>query len=86
MNEASVGSSVGHYLERGVGGTVDLDSEPALRGAWTILSRIRVPAPASGLEGVPESQRSPCCGLRIHENETIASNVRHENEMTRFKD
>ncbi|GFO14907.1 hypothetical protein PoB_004141200 [Plakobranchus ocellatus] len=53
----------------GVGGSVA--GEYALRSAGTLLSRVRAPLPAPWSEGVPESLRSPSCGLAIYKNPLV---------------
>ncbi|GFO12339.1 hypothetical protein PoB_003884400 [Plakobranchus ocellatus] len=57
------------FLVSGIGGTVN--SEPALRFASILLSRIRVPLLWPGRW--PESLRSPYSGLAIHTNTTAFS-------------
>ncbi|GFN90891.1 hypothetical protein PoB_001739700 [Plakobranchus ocellatus] len=51
-----------------VGGT--LDSEPALRFAGILLSRVQAPPPTPWPVEGPESLKSPRCGLTIHKKQT----------------
>ncbi|GFN90129.1 hypothetical protein PoB_001663500 [Plakobranchus ocellatus] len=56
-------------VEWDVGGTAN--SEPALRSAGTVLSRIQALSPAPWLNGELESLRSPCCKQAIHNNQIL---------------
>ncbi|GFO21100.1 hypothetical protein PoB_004760500 [Plakobranchus ocellatus] len=67
--------------EGDVGSTVA--SVTTLRSAGTLLSRVRAPSPAPWPVGMPESLRSPCCGLAIYKNQSI--NLALKNNPTKSK-